>query len=178
MSDINSKFVSPSCLRQQALQVHSPASWPTLFHTWMESVERQDGRQCSYIMSFRLNYSLMHYSRWIFILEGLFTIAFGIFSLFVMPQTPGTASFLTHEERYATLEMLRANQNGEGEVESFSWKEVWSVTKSPQAMLMLPGFFANGMTHSRTGPLIMVPVYLILCLILVQGVTLFGLAYL
>lgn len=83
-------------------------------------------------------------ARWIFILEGLFTIAFGVFSLFVMPQTPGTAGFLTHDERFATLEMLRANHNGEGDVEPFSWREVWSVTKSPQAMLMLPGFFANG----------------------------------
>lgn len=149
MSDISYKSALLSYSQQLALQVHSPVSWLTRFHTWTESVEKLDGRQCSHLphQAIRVNRvaDASRYSRWIFILEGLFTIAFGIFSLFVMPQTPGTASFLTHEERFATLEMLRANQNGEGDVEPFSWREVWSVTKSPQAMLMLPGFFANGM---------------------------------
>jgi len=44
--------------------------------------------------------------RWIFILEGLFTIVMSIISFFVIPDWPEAAKFLTDQERKFLLRRL------------------------------------------------------------------------
>lgn len=58
---------------------------------------------------FPLSTSIMltYYSqRWIFILEGIFTVLCGVVSIFLIPDWPTTAKFLTEEERAVLLQRL------------------------------------------------------------------------
>ncbi|KAI6028698.1 major facilitator superfamily domain-containing protein [Pisolithus orientalis] len=85
---------------------------------------------------------------WIFILEGLFTFVFGIFSFLVLPRSPETARFLSSEERSYILSKLkssRAISEDEGK-DGFSWIEVLRAIRSPQVlMLCLIVFFGGSM---------------------------------
>lgn len=96
-------------------------------------------------------------SRWIFILEGVFTIAFGLFAFLVMPRNVESARFLTSEEREAAIQSLSANMTNEQNEEPFSWREVWGAFKAPQVYLMAPALFSNGESGvAGFGPLLTV----------------------
>ncbi|KDQ13230.1 hypothetical protein BOTBODRAFT_33836 [Botryobasidium botryosum FD-172 SS1] len=71
---------------------------------------------------------------WIFILEGIFTVAFGLVSFFFIPSSPLTAKFLTQEERVALDNALKADGSGDEEHEAFTWSEVASAFMAPQAI--------------------------------------------
>jgi len=96
--------------------------------------------------------------QWIFIVEGVFTSAFGLATIFLVPTSPRNIRFLTSEEREVYCQDLADNWSGDADAdgkydEVFSWSEVTSVfTDAPHVLLM-------------TIPLVFV------------GVTIFGLAY-
>ncbi|MCJ1392533.1 hypothetical protein MMC18_005401 [Xylographa bjoerkii] len=68
---------------------------------------------------------------WIFIVEGIITILFGVLTIFFLPDTPATSKFLTEEEREGALRRLKLDGHGATAVsdvahESFSWQWVRS----------------------------------------------------
>ncbi|KAL5514524.1 hypothetical protein ACEPAG_1840 [Sanghuangporus baumii] len=73
---------------------------------------------------------------WIFILEGIATVAVGIVAFFVLVDFPVTASFLTPEERaYVIHRKKYDNSRGFGEAEEFALRYVWAAFKDWQVWL-------------------------------------------
>ncbi|EIW77870.1 MFS general substrate transporter [Coniophora puteana RWD-64-598 SS2] len=91
---------------------------------------------------------------WIFILEGLFSSAFGFLCFFILPKSPETTSILSPTERaYVVYRLKQAGSASSDENEdNFSWREVRIALKSPQVIF---------------GTLMSV----------LMGITLYGLAY-
>lgn len=82
---------------------------------------------------------------WIFILEGLFTVAFGIVSYFILPRSVDTAYFLNDEEKtYINSKLMEDSLNAEEA--GFSWKEVIAAFKLPQVWFLCPTLFFSGVT--------------------------------
>lgn len=83
---------------------------------------------------------------WIFIVEGVFTVAFGLMSFFALPNSPSTAYFLTQQEKDYVLEKLTEDGTVEidGDGEKFSWGEVGRVFLMPQVGLIALVFFLDG----------------------------------
>ena len=50
--------------------------------------------------------------QWLFILEGLPTMAFGVWLLRVLPESPSSAEFLTERERQWATERMEREQVG------------------------------------------------------------------
>ena len=83
---------------------------------------------------------------WIFILEGLFTTCFGIFSFLVLPQSPDHARFLSSEEKtYIANTLKRDGSTSKDEMaDNFTWREVGLTFTLPQVwMLAFVGFSAG-----------------------------------
>ncbi|KAJ8090727.1 hypothetical protein PM082_018293 [Marasmius tenuissimus] len=82
---------------------------------------------------------------WIFIIEGLFTVAFGAISYFILPRSVDRAYFLTQEEKDYVNAKLRED-SVHAEEQAFSWQEVIEAFKLPQ--LWIAGFvlFLSGVT--------------------------------
>ncbi|KAF5346720.1 hypothetical protein D9756_010383 [Leucocoprinus leucothites] len=87
---------------------------------------------------------------WIFILEGLFTIVFGILSFWIPPQSPDTAWFLSSEEKaYVTQRLKEANSAGRDDLGQFSWREVGEAFKSPHIwFLAVNTFFGSAIVYA------------------------------
>ncbi|KAG6889070.1 hypothetical protein C0992_006499 [Termitomyces sp. T32_za158] len=70
---------------------------------------------------------------WIFILEGLFTVLFGLSSFLTLPHSPGRARFLTEEEKeYVVARLRETGATGlQDEADSFSWNEIWKAFTLP-----------------------------------------------
>lgn len=73
--------------------------------------------------------------RWIFILEGLFTFAFGLAAWFIIPAFPQEATFLSEDERAMLLARLRHDRGRERvDFKGINWLKVlgdwkvWSFT--------------------------------------------------
>lgn len=82
---------------------------------------------------------------WIFILEGVFTTAFGLISMFFMPATPADMPWLTNDEKTIYLRELAEDWSGDDETDMFSWSEVWSVfVDGPHVLLLCLPMFLNG----------------------------------
>jgi hypothetical protein len=64
---------------------------------------------------------------WIFIIEGLATVAVALASFYMIQDFPATAQFLTEEERTAVLLRLQADQRVSARGEEFKWKNVRSA---------------------------------------------------
>ncbi|KIK65255.1 hypothetical protein GYMLUDRAFT_195081 [Collybiopsis luxurians FD-317 M1] len=80
---------------------------------------------------------------WIFILEGLFTVVFGVSSYFTLPRSVDKAWFFTAEEKnYVNARLLEDNVHREEE--RFTWKEVIEATKLPQVWFLAIAFFLDG----------------------------------
>ena len=84
------------------------------------------------------------FDSWIFFIEGLATFVFGIFSAFFMPETAGSAKFLSAEERTAIAYILKDDWVADEDHEPFSWTEVIGTFKSPHVALMSIVFFMQG----------------------------------
>ncbi|KAF9459860.1 major facilitator superfamily domain-containing protein [Collybia nuda] len=83
---------------------------------------------------------------WIFILEGLFTMIFGLCTYFLLPRTPAHAHFLNEAEKAYVVAKLRetgATSNDDASDE-FSWSEVWQAFTLPQVWMVSVIFFFNG----------------------------------
>ena len=83
---------------------------------------------------------------WIFILEGLFTVIFGLFSYILLPSSPAHARFLTEDEkRYVISELKEDGATGRDEsIDGFSWEEVGMAFKLPQVWMLAVLFFFAG----------------------------------
>ncbi|KAK0735930.1 major facilitator superfamily domain-containing protein [Schizothecium vesticola] len=81
--------------------------------------------------------------RWIFILEGLITVAFGLFFLFTFPSFPEEAKWLTPEEKAYVKARLRADQGDNGADRKMKWADVVAVMSDYK--IWLGGFMYFGM---------------------------------
>ncbi|KLT42605.1 MFS general substrate transporter, partial [Cutaneotrichosporon oleaginosum] len=81
---------------------------------------------------------------WIFIIEGLFTVVCGFATFFVLPRTPGTAWWLTPEERAALVAALERDAPLAEQREKLTLAACVSALKAPQVWLMFLQFFASG----------------------------------
>ncbi|KAJ3888947.1 major facilitator superfamily domain-containing protein [Lentinula edodes] len=68
---------------------------------------------------------------WIFILEGLFTFLFGVFSFFLFPRSVDNSRFLSPAEKEYIKEKLLEDCDHKEE-EGFSWSEVVEALRLPQ----------------------------------------------
>ncbi|KAG6856695.1 hypothetical protein H0H87_001736 [Tephrocybe sp. NHM501043] len=88
---------------------------------------------------------------WIFILEGLFTVLFGIFAFWALPRNPEDARWLSEGERKWVVRMVlegegkeeKKDGDEEGE-ERFKWEQVGRVFAAPQMWMLAVLFFLNG----------------------------------
>lgn len=85
---------------------------------------------------------------WIFILEGLFTVVFGVLSYFLLPRSPAHARFLNSDEKdYIVSALKRDGATGKNDAaDSFSWREVGMAFKLPQVWMLAIMFFFDGET--------------------------------
>ncbi|KAI6040794.1 major facilitator superfamily domain-containing protein [Pisolithus marmoratus] len=83
---------------------------------------------------------------WVFILEGLFTIVFGIFSFLILPRSPETARFLSLEERSYVVSKLKSSKaiSEDDREDDFSWIEVLRAVCSPQVFMLCVVLFFGG----------------------------------
>ncbi|KAI1775860.1 MFS general substrate transporter [Hypoxylon cercidicola] len=84
--------------------------------------------------------------RWIFVLEGLFTALVGIAAYFILPNGPGSAKFLTPDERVYAVSRLHAPSHGGGNSEKetsekFAWGEVSRGVFSMQTWFTACAYF-------------------------------------
>lgn len=80
---------------------------------------------------------------WIFLLEGGFTMVFGLFSFILLPAGPEHCKFLTDAERIYVLSELQ-ELGTSGEKDAFSWREVWYAFTSPHVLMVAATFFFTG----------------------------------
>lgn len=81
---------------------------------------------------------------WIFILEGLFTVVFGLCSYFILPCSPSQAGFLNEEEKSHVISELETDGTRNNDADSFSWKEVVAAFTRPQVGILAIVFFMSG----------------------------------
>ncbi|KAK5656845.1 hypothetical protein OQA88_4393 [Cercophora sp. LCS_1] len=82
--------------------------------------------------------------RWIFVIEGLFTVVVAFFTWLVLPNNITTAPFLTEEEREVGEQRLAGALHGTGSKEvdeKFSLSEVGRAFLSPQTWLTAGAYF-------------------------------------
>ncbi len=77
--------------------------------------------------------------RWIFILEGAFTVAWGLMSYFLMPRDAMSAKILRPAEREYV-----ARQSVEPGGEGFEWREVRKAFVAPHVWILGVIFFFSG----------------------------------
>ncbi|KAF4568225.1 hypothetical protein EYR40_010375 [Pleurotus pulmonarius] len=79
---------------------------------------------------------------WIFIIEGLFTVLFGLASYTLLPRSPGTARFFTPQERDYIVRVLQDDSVADDE--SFTWREVGQAFMAPHVIMQAFIFFFAG----------------------------------
>ncbi|TDL18250.1 MFS general substrate transporter [Rickenella mellea] len=72
---------------------------------------------------------------WIFILEGIATVAVGTLAFMVLVDFPVTAKFLTPEERAYVIWKKKYDNSSVGEVEHFKMRYLWAAFKDWQVWL-------------------------------------------
>jgi hypothetical protein len=82
---------------------------------------------------------------WIFIIEGVFTIGWGLLMFVMMPRRPENTLFITKEEAHAVDKALEEDWSFE-KSEKFSWKQVKKAFSSPHLYIFGPAMFLNGIT--------------------------------
>ncbi|KAG9318159.1 major facilitator superfamily domain-containing protein [Chiua virens] len=85
---------------------------------------------------------------WIFIIDGIISIAFGLAAFFLLPRSPARARFLTEKERaYVISTLKRAGSVSEdGIKDNFRWVEVVRAAKSPHLWMVGVASFLSGTT--------------------------------
>ena len=81
--------------------------------------------------------------QWIFLLEGLFTVLFGLASFFLLPNDPRSMRNLNSNEREHWLRRLNADANN-FEHQTISVRQALSIFKDVHVLICLPFFFATG----------------------------------
>ncbi|KAF9275413.1 hypothetical protein BGZ74_004036, partial [Mortierella antarctica] len=75
--------------------------------------------------------------RWLFIIEALPVLSLVLVVVFVMPDFPQTAAFLTEEERTLAVQRLQVDSIGSAAVvqAGFSWPQFWMVFRDGQTYM-------------------------------------------
>ncbi|KAG6895246.1 hypothetical protein C0995_012981, partial [Termitomyces sp. Mi166 len=83
---------------------------------------------------------------WIFIIEGLFSVAFGLFAFIALPRSPVHARFLSNmQKEYITSQLRNSGAIGRDErADLFSWAEVWKAFTLPQVWMLSFIAFLSG----------------------------------
>lgn len=81
--------------------------------------------------------------RWIFIIEGGFTVFVSFLLYFLLPDFPEESKWLQPDEKEYVSARLRLDQGPAGRHRSISMKDVWSVLKDPK--VILGGFMYFGL---------------------------------
>ncbi|KAF2736686.1 MFS general substrate transporter [Polyplosphaeria fusca] len=82
--------------------------------------------------------------RWIFVIEGLFTMSVGVAVFLVLPNNIATATFLREDERAVALQRLKGVEHstgGQETEEKFAWSEVRRAVLNPQTWLSASAYF-------------------------------------
>lgn len=84
----------------------------------------------------KINYGGYDGWPWIFFIEGIMTVVYGLMAMYFLPDTPNHAGFLTPEEKVVAMARLRQDSHGsvtEDDVdkEKFDWHWVKMALKSP-----------------------------------------------
>ncbi|KAH7413925.1 putative MFS transporter [Phaeosphaeria sp. MPI-PUGE-AT-0046c] len=82
--------------------------------------------------------------RWIFVIEGLFTMTVGVAVFLILPNNLPAATFLREDERAMAVQRLKGIKHGTGNQEmeeSISWSEVRRGLISPQTWLSASAYF-------------------------------------
>ncbi|KAJ7782319.1 MFS general substrate transporter [Mycena maculata] len=111
------------------------------------------------ILSFGLGHiksSTLESYQIIFLFTGLLTVAFSLVVFLVLPNSPTTARFFTHEEKILAVERLRANNMGT-ETKVWKWSQARECLLDPKtwawfSMIFLISIPSGGI--STFGPLI------------------------
>ncbi|EIW55358.1 MFS general substrate transporter [Trametes versicolor FP-101664 SS1] len=87
---------------------------------------------------------------WLFILEGLFTILFGLSAYFLLPNTPTSSPRFTAEEKQIILQTLREDGiiSGDEKDETYTKTEFLRTFFQPHVLLIMLAGFMNGSTLS------------------------------
>ncbi|KIL64781.1 hypothetical protein M378DRAFT_126308 [Amanita muscaria Koide BX008] len=81
---------------------------------------------------------------WIFILEGLFTVAFGLASYFLLPSDPLHIKFFNEQQKYYVIAKLKEDGTRNEEADKFSWKEVARAFGLPHVWILALVLFCDG----------------------------------
>ncbi|KAF8808496.1 MFS general substrate transporter [Phlegmacium glaucopus] len=83
---------------------------------------------------------------WIFILEGLFTLLFGLASYMLLPRSPAHARFFNEKEKAYVISKLKEDgaTGRDEQSDRFSWREVGEAFKLPQVWMLAVIFFFDG----------------------------------
>jgi hypothetical protein len=73
---------------------------------------------------------------WIFFIEGIFTVIWGIISIIFLPHTPNESKFLSEEERVTALRRMKLDSHGattqdDVGLERFNWHWVRMALINP-----------------------------------------------
>ncbi|KAL8945777.1 MAG: hypothetical protein Q9222_007731, partial [Ikaeria aurantiellina] len=84
---------------------------------------------------------------WIFIVEGVITIVYGLVTIFFLPPTPSYAKFLTEDEKHAAVHRMGLDAHGASatskvESERFSWHWVRMAILNVNTIVLSLNFFA------------------------------------
>ena len=78
-------------------------------------------------------------------MEGIITVFFGILTMFFLPHTPGSAKFLSEDERFAAVQRMTLDAHGATaasavEDERFSWGQVRKALLNVNTILLSINF--------------------------------------
>ncbi|KAJ5670161.1 uncharacterized protein N7477_005524 [Penicillium maclennaniae] len=75
--------------------------------------------------------------RWmyVFLIFGALSIVTGIFALWLLPDLPSTAKFLTERQRVIAVDRVAVNRQGV-KSHQFKWYQVWQAAQDPKTWLL------------------------------------------
>ncbi|KAJ5102809.1 hypothetical protein N7532_003338 [Penicillium argentinense] len=88
-----------------------------------------------------IGYAVGHIStglpRWmyVFLIFGAFSLVTGTLALWLLPDLPSTAKFLTERERAIAVERVAVNRQGVKN-KQFKWYQVWQAARDPKTWLL------------------------------------------
>ncbi|KAF9937008.1 hypothetical protein BGZ67_001730 [Mortierella alpina] len=88
--------------------------------------------------------------QWIFLLEGLFTVACCIIVYLVLPDFPETSTFLSPSEKDLNIKRLKYDA-GPATSTAFSWPQFWAAFKDWKVYMIMFISFLHSATFAAIG---------------------------